>query len=372
MEKMTNAGGAQDLQPALRLRLWSRIRRPASSDLLAAGLLVSIFLAVNLAFLLSGGISHGGDSSRYVDGAENLLQGVPLQGTQIFYTGYIALVAFCQFIGIGLPGVVAAQILLAALACVALFDLGRNLHGRTAGLIAAGLFAANPDIARWHVFILTDSLYISLVILSVWCVHAAARRKGRWYVLAAFTLLAAISVRPNGLFLMAAALVYLIAPAISRKTLLWLVIPGIILTLLCGAIIHLRFYRSKPSDLTAGFGVVSARTLRSLSRAPSHLAVELIHARPFYSLKHNLAVLATLPFLYLFALIGLKRHRERSLIRLVVIVIITHLLVVAATYADWSDGRYLLYILPLICLLSSCAIAHWIEKFLSRNSTKQA
>jgi 4-amino-4-deoxy-L-arabinose transferase-like glycosyltransferase len=368
--------------------------RPRYLNLTAAILLVLIFLALNLAILMSGGIRIGGDSPRYLEGAANVVRGLPLEGGQISYLGYIAVIALCQRIGIGLPGVIAVQLVLAALAAIALYDLGRRLHGHYAGLISAGLFVANPDNAGWHAFILTDSLYISLVVLSVWGVHTASERKRYWYILAALVLVSAALMRPNGLFLMAVALLYLVYRSAQPEGLRWLVISILLLASVLGATGASRFYqasRHRPpvSALSnGGTGVaawnlsmppaatpveggwaevlryVAAHPFDSLRLACTRLAIELIHIRPFYSFRHNLVLLAALPFLYLLALLGLWLKRDSSLARFIVSVIIVHLFLVALTFADW-DGRYLLYILPLILLFSSCAIVALIELYLS-------
>jgi 4-amino-4-deoxy-L-arabinose transferase-like glycosyltransferase len=365
----------------------------------AGVVIASLFLLVNLSILASGGIRFGDDSPRYLEGADNLLRGLPLQGKQISYAGYVSLIAFCRFTGTGLPGVVLIQLFFAAIAAVALYDLGRRLHGRACGLIAATLFVVNPDIARWHSFILTDSLYISLVVLSVWCVHTATRSGRRWYVVAAAaSLVLAALVRPNGLFLSAAAVLYLVSRAISRRSLRWVAISGIILALVLGAITASRFYPassnehpevtlrngitgipqwrvSMPADAepvrgrwSGALGYAASHPLASLRLGITRVFIELIHVRPFYSSRHNIGLLLTLPLFYLLALAGLKLNRDPSLARLIVLIVIAHLFVVAITFADW-DGRYLLYILPLICLLSSCAAASLIDLYLSRRET---
>jgi len=361
-------------------------------ELIAALLLLSLFLALNLAILISSGIRIGGDSPRYLSGAANLLRGLPLEGKQISYVGYVAVIAFCERIGIGLPGVIAIQLVLAAVAAAALYDLGRRLHDGRAGLMAAGLFVANPDIARWNAFILTDSLYISLVILAVWGVHTAALRKRYWYILAVALLIAAALVRPNGFVLMAVSVLYLASRATSRKRLRWLIVSGIAVAFISGAIVAARFYpsnNSKPAVLAwsnggtgvkpwnvsmppapvqveggwaEALGYVAGHPFASLRLACTRVAIELIHVRPSYSFKHNMVLLVALPFLYLLALIGLKLNQERSLTRLIILVIGGHLILIALTFADW-DGRYLLYTLPLISLLSASATISLIDLY---------
>jgi 4-amino-4-deoxy-L-arabinose transferase-like glycosyltransferase len=369
-----------------------RTRRLRAYLSLTSVLLASLFLLMNLTILMSGGIRLGGDSPRYLGGAESLLRGLPLQGREISYAGYALLIAFCRLTGAGLPGVILIQILLAATAAVALYDLGRRLHGHRAGLIAAGLFVSNPDIARWNAFILTDSPYISLVILGVWCIHTAARRKRYWYFPAAASVWVAASVRPNGLLLLSVAVLYLVGHSISRKRLRWLVVSGIVLASVVGAIAALRVFPvtshehievtlrngitgidswrvSMPpdpapikGDWSAAFSYAAAHPFASFRLALARVFIELIHIRPFYSFRHNIIVLAALAFIYLLALPGLKLNRDRSLTHLLLLVIISHLFLVAISFADW-DGRFLLYILPLICLFSSCAAASLIDRY---------
>ncbi|HEX8920147.1 MAG TPA: glycosyltransferase family 39 protein [Pyrinomonadaceae bacterium] len=368
-----------------RFRSFSRRQR-----WLAAVLLVSLFLLVNLALLMSIGIRTAGDSPRYLDGAENLLKGLPLQERQPYYTGYLLLIAFCQMTGSGLPGVVAIQLMMAGLAALALYDLGRRLHGESAGLFAAALFAANPDVARWNAYILTDSLYISLVILAVWSTHKAFELRRYWYVLAAAVLVTATLIRPNGSVLILVSLLYL-SSGIKRRNLRRLVISAILLASILGALALLRFYTLRFGDnpvTILRYGVtgisewsvkmpaepgpfagewtdlisyVARHPFASVRLGATRVAIELVHARPFFSFKHNALVLVTLPVLYLLALMGLRLSRNRSLARLIVLTIVAHLAVVAATYADW-DGRFLLYVLPLVCLLSSCALASLVAK----------
>jgi 4-amino-4-deoxy-L-arabinose transferase-like glycosyltransferase len=361
--------------------------------------LASLFVLVNLSIILGGGIRLGGDSQRYLAGAENLLGGLPLQGKQISYSGYALLIAFCRLTRVGLPGVIFFQLVFAAAATVALYDLGRRLHGRVAGLFAAGLFVANPDIARWNAFVLTDSLYISLVVLSVWCVHTAAQRRRYWYLLAGAVLAAAALVRPNGLFLLAVAVPYLVSRAIEHRSLRRLAISGIVLAVVLGAIAASRFYSTggkdhpevtlrngitginewrvpMPSDpapiggeWSALFSYVARHPFASFRLGITRVFIELIHVRPFYSFRHNLVLLMSLPLLYLLALMGLKVSRERSLTRLILLAVGSQLFVVAITFAD-SDGRFLLYVLPLVCLFSSCGAASLIDLYISRRKAE--
>jgi 4-amino-4-deoxy-L-arabinose transferase-like glycosyltransferase len=365
---------------------------------MAALLLISLFLLMNLAILMAIGVRIAGDSPRYLDGAENLLRGLPLQERQAYYIGYLLLIAFCRLIGVGVAGVIAIQLMMAGLAACALYDLGRRLHGESAGLFAAGLFVLNPDIARWNAYILTDSLYISLVILAVWSTQKAFELGRYWYLLAAAVLASATLIRPNGSVLILVSLLYLTS-GIKDRNLRRLTTCAVLLASILGALALLRSYTlhfgdnpvtalrygvtgisewdvvmpSEPEpfagEWTDLIGYIARHPFASLRLGATRVVIELIHARPFFSFRHNALLLLSLPVIYLLALAGLRLSINRSAARLIVLTVIAHLAVVAATYADW-DGRFLLHVLPLICLLSSCALASLVNERAHALSTK--
>jgi hypothetical protein len=163
-----------------------------------AALLAAVFLLSNSWFLAEG-VRLGGDSYlRYLPGAESLLRGRPLTSHQATFLGYIYLVAFCRYAGAGLTGVVVVQLLFAAFATAALYDLGKSLGGRLSGVIAAGLSAGNPELVRWNSFILTDSLYTSAAVLATWGIYRASRRGGYWYPAAVLAVFCAASIARTG------------------------------------------------------------------------------------------------------------------------------------------------------------------------------
>src|SRR5207244_60238 len=132
-----------------------------------------------------------------------------------------------------LGGVVLTQMVVAALALLAQYDLGRRLAGSLGGVVAGALLALNPEIARWHAFILTDSLYISLVILACWAIHRAAARRGGWYASAFALVVAAALMRPNGWVFFPIAAGYWSFRALSSPGRRWLA--GLAILLLCAA-----------------------------------------------------------------------------------------------------------------------------------------
>jgi len=96
--------------------------------------------------------------------------------------------------------------------------------------------------------------------------------------------------------------------------------------------------------------------VRTLAVAGLRVAAEFGHVRPFYSMRHNVAILLSLPVIYIFALYGFYQLRSDSLVLLIGSVILYHTAIIAAFFADW-DGRFLLHFFPLIGLLSAAGAA---------------
>ncbi len=86
------------------------------------------------------------------------------------------MVAFFQSIGTGLVGVVIAQAAVATAAAYAVYRIALELSGRLAGVIAVLMVAVDVESSRWHAYVLTDSLYASMLVIAVWLVHRATRR----------------------------------------------------------------------------------------------------------------------------------------------------------------------------------------------------
>jgi len=333
--------------------------------------LAALSLAVNLSMLTVLGIRHGQDTIQFLDGASHLLSGEPLRGKEPSYVGYIAIIAAARAVGSGDGSMVALQFLVAAAAIAALYDLGRRLAGGTAGIITAAFVAIDVDIARWHVFVLTDSLYLSTVILVVWAACRTADYASSFrYGLAAALVAVAALLRPNGWLLGPIVAVFCISQTQwSQRTKTVGVAVAIVLSV--WTIVSLPPGRtaveSERPDRALRDGVVmfgapamNIAMPKGVSRQPIAIAklaiarvgLELIHVRPFYSRAHNAAIVVLLVLVYPLAVIGAVRWRREPLAQLAIAVVAADLLIVAATFADW-DGRFLLHTFALITVLAA-------------------
>jgi hypothetical protein len=354
----------------------------------AAGLALG-FLGLNAALLLHGGIRLGGDSSRYLRAAEGVLQGrLPLGYYYWAYGTYSAVVAAMQAIGAGLPGVVGVQIGIAAVAGIALASMSAALGGPMAAAVGAAVLLLNPDVARWHAYILTDSLYISAVAIGAWVVWRAGERGGVWYGFALLVLIPAAFLRPQGLVLLpVAGAFWIVRGVVARKWAgvgLGCVIVAAVLLLAFSPRVHktmspipgslLRsgrviygesvFRREMPRDATlprTGWLGPLRYVVRypgaSLDLGARRVAVELAHVRPYYRPMHNLLIAAVLLPLYALAVAGVAATWRHPLTLWLLALVGAHMLLVAATLAD-HDGRFLLHVLGPIAVLAGAGFAH--------------
>ena len=301
----------------------------------------------------------------------------------------MAVVALGSGLGGGLGGVIAIQWAFAALAAAAQYELGRQLGGPRVGLLSAGFVIANPDIGRWHAFILTDSLYISFVILTIWAVHRASVGPTRGRLALALVLTAATAlIRPNGWIMLPIVLAYLSRRLIADRRVgrLSAVATAVAFVAIAAAFPPVRnaiqaerpgvmlrrgevvwgypaWRAAMPADRApagagwpAAVGYVGRHPLACLRLAGLRVLAELSHVRPFYSARHNDALLIGLPLFYLLAVVGFVQARRRALGHLLAAVVVGHVLIIALTFADW-DGRFLLYFLPALAVFAAAGVA---------------
>ncbi len=356
-------------------------------------------MLLNLALFAVTGVRTGGDTGIYVDGARGWLAGQPLSARQPSYAGYIAVVAMFEAVGAGLVGVVLFQIAVAAAAAVVVFRLGTALGGALAGMAAATMLALDLDTNRWHTFILTDSLYLSSLVLAVWLVHRAASptpqapllKPQAALPLAAFALLAAALIRPEGWFVVPAAAVYWVTRRASTRSQQWVgvgavILASVLMVLVVGPRLSGNVDAVGPAQMlrqgqtiweydgwrvdmpddprvaggeegaAAAVGYAMRHPVATLTLMVARVGVHVAHVRPFYSLAHNLAILVWLLPVYSLAGYGAWVLRRHMLTRWCAVVIATQTLVVALTHADW-DGRYLAHVLPLVYPFAGCGLA---------------
>lgn len=340
----------------------------------------TVLLASSVLFFAA---ATGTDSRLHISGGTAIFAGDPLPGRAETYLGYMVVVGFFEQLGLGLVGVALFQILLAAVAAVAVYDLGRQLAGAWAGVVAAGLMASFFSLVRWHRFVLTESLAISLTAIGVWLAMKAADTKKPGYVIASMLVLGwGATVRPSGFAALLVVAVWLatrlLRPRAPRALGVTALLVGFFLivpltpsfTVSVGAETPASqlqegrviwgvesTYVAMPATSVSdqGYaGVVEYAVQHPLATASvmiRRVGWELVAARPHYSSAHNLYLLGMLIPIYLLGIWGALSHRHDPLVWLLLLVFLGNLGLVAVTFADW-DSRFLMYALPMMLVLA--------------------
>jgi hypothetical protein len=309
--------------------------------------------------------------------------------------------AICKKIDPNLNSLGVIQILLAGLAGLALYDLGCSLASPMCGVIAATLFLWNPDLSRWHFYVLTESVYISCVILFVWSLSQFIEKPSpslaRVSLLVLATLVTA-SVRPNGWFLVPIAFGVWIHRTFDMSGKRWALLLGSVFLFCIGlsftwrTLAGIQYAIHPASYLRQGVVIWGFPSWNlSMPKFPAatsslwtgdlkydivilfsclrlglvRIFVEILHGRPFYSRLHNVAIALYLAPVYVFAMMGYTQSKLPLLKACIAWVIAAQLLVIALVCADW-DGRFLLYILPLVSLLAAISLSQSLENLILR------
>ena len=323
-----------------------------------------------------------GDSWRYISGGQAIRAGRPLEDGQRSYSGYCALVGL-------LPSscLIPFQTLMAQLALAALLTLAWRLTRSGLAVVLAGLcVACQPEFAAWHTAVMTESLYMSAVSCNALFAWSAAHSRRRWLWLPltfAWVALTA-TLRPTGWIQVPAVALYwsLTLPRGRWPRLVWS-------ALVCASFVGLAVLaggdapqRERPGREPCGGGVVWREPLWRVempreARAPEtlgegllyglrhpvasgwlvckRLAMMFLRIRPTFSLKHNLFLLLCQVPLTVCGLAALWVWRRRAVVGALGAMLLAHALIVALTFND-NDGRFTLYILPLLMMVAVCGV----------------
>lgn len=335
-----------------------------------------------------GGVQFGYDALRYTDGAERLIDNQPFAEREGQFMGYILIIAFIYKLHLGLEYVLIIQIILALLAAYSTFSFCKSITGnRTAGIFATGFLLINPFVIQWHLFIHTESVYSSLLIISTWLIYKAyALRTVKYILSACFSAIFTILIRPNGwLFIPVVLFFIIIFTNLNWKQKIGIFLFPIILFFIIintssfkkvvrdykntglneqGVIIwehpEIKQNNYVPDDsIKNNFGNIIYGIHKAYYGSGlvfKRIAAELLPVyRPWLSLKFIIRFLLWMLPAYIFSVLGLFYLFRNKGFVLAFLILLSHLLFIGITYAD-QEFRYLIYILPIIYLLGTCGL----------------
>jgi len=354
-------------------------------------------LAFNMLLLAVIGISDGGDSGRYYDSASALLDGELPRGKARSYLGYSLFVTPFVALGLGKVAIALAQIALSAIAAVCLYLIGERFFSARIGATAALLYVLYPDIQYWNLIIYAESVFTSMLVISMWLVLRA--HGGPSLALALCAVAFTCTVRPHGVgFALAAGVygLYLLWLRKKRKAMLVVAIGAIICapiywkllevmvghervldTYLSGEVIwgYAGNALDPPADVresrtqfdhpvSAVLGFVAEQPGYFLSLMSLKLFYLYAHVRPYFSDLHNLLSIVYLVPAYLFAMVGLpvSDNRQRPVRVLLSSTFLFLSGISALTFVDW-DGRFLIPILSVVFLYAAVGLWRTWQRF---------
>ncbi|MBF9236043.1 hypothetical protein I2I05_01425 [Hymenobacter sp. BT683] len=374
---------------SLGLRLWPHHR----------AVLLGLWVLVQLVYLRQfHGPHFANDSARYLEYAANIAErGHFDSGHNLRYVLYPLFQSLWLWLGLGWWGIVAGQMAVSALATRAIYRGTRRLaNGRSeAAAVATLLFIVWPDIQRFNVFLLTESLFISMVALSFGAFTRV--RKGQlqdWAVLFLALLLTALT-RPNGFMVgLAAGVAGLDVlrrrhdPRAWRAALLLLVLLS---PLLWQALDHqlatyylmdtyergeliFRYqlwavHQVEPLNMPPPGTGPAARVLYFAFHNPVYLGrlmlgklfVFISYLKPHYSLAHRVVGVAVLwPAYWLAARAAWRPAIWRPARVFLAAILLLQTAIIMLTVDDW-DVRFLAPVLSVVFVLASLEIAHFLK-----------
>ncbi|MDO7875110.1 hypothetical protein Q5H93_10240 [Hymenobacter sp. ASUV-10] len=349
-------------------------------------LLMALWVLVQLWFLRRyHGPHFANDSARYLEYATNIAEhGTFERGHNLRYVLYPLFESLWLWLGAGWWGIVLGQMVVAGLAARAFYGAIRQLDDGRRGAAALATFAiiAWPDIQLFNAFLLTESLFISLTLLSIAAFVQVRLGRPRDWLLLMLALLAVLLVRPNGFLVpLAAALAGLDAlrrrpdRRAWRAALLLLVLASPLLwqalnhqletyylmdTYQRGELIFRSplwaVHQAAPLDMPPPGTGPAARVLYFAAHNPGYfgqlvlgkLFVFLSYLKPHYSLAHRiLGVVILWPSYWLAARgAGLRRVWRPARVFLAGVFLL-QAAIISFTVDDW-DVRFLAPVLPAV------------------------
>ncbi|NOY15429.1 MAG: glycosyltransferase family 39 protein [Gammaproteobacteria bacterium] len=365
----------------------------------------SIFIANNI-WVLQNGIGISNDTIRYTSSAQKLIDGESITGKPKSYVGYSAFLALVKLATPNkydyLKVVIVLQIIFATVALICLYKIGQILYSNAAALLALAISSINYIVIQWNHYILTESLFTSMVVISVFlCIRTA--QKPLYATIALPAVIFTTLIRPNGMILVLVFLIYLFSILKGNIKGFAVIVATIIVA------ISFLFIIEETQDFTqkeAGVGLLESGIIVKsndvyykklkmpiLGKTDAGVleynllyivnypldTVKLIAERLYafyfliredYSNRHNIFLYIIMPIYYLFTLIGIiyalkKNKRKENL--LILGLIMGQTAIVASTLAD-HDHRYFTYIVNLITLFFSHGAISILNRLTIRKS----
>ena len=351
------------------------------------GLLV-LWLIIHAYMVARLGIIATGDAEKYNEEAIYFLQtGAFTENRFWLYSFYVLCRAFFIYLGIPLVGMYLFQLVLNGLATICFYQLAYKITGTMQqSLMATALLIICFTYQRWTVFMITESLFCSLIIIFSWAFFVLPRAWQGKYFLLLITFVPLLFTRPSGLYfllILIPVIFYLFRKRNKSRNSIP-IIAGI-LFLFTGLVLFglrnatmLDFVKPfaennvlcyipelPPAGEYQPGGNPVQNILEYVINNPVHTLWLMFKRflsywgmlRSHYSFGHNLSLALFFYPIYLLALFGIplawKRNRVFTIYSISIFIVFT--LSVLLTCDDWNN-RFIMPLLPFIFILAAMGI----------------
>ncbi len=322
------------------------------------------------------------DSHRYLYGANEILNLNFPEGSAKKYMGYNFFLSLFFFLGLDLNHVVIFQSILTLIAAKCLFEISLKYGNNLSSFIVIILFLFYLPLQVMNFYILTDIFYLDLFIVGTYFLLKDKSLINSFFSI--FILLFCSTIRPHGLIIYPIILIYIYINFFIHKSkeikitystscsilfLFSLIVVNnylpnnlIINSFINGDIIWgYKFddnyifnvnYENSKYELLNIFNFISNNFVDVLIITIKKLFYFFFRIRPYYSDSHNFYIIFYNVFIYTTSLYCILINTDKKLKFYCLLIIFLNSLIVMLTFADWS-GRFSLYIMPIIFILSS-------------------
>lgn len=351
-------------------------------------ILTSSWLIVNILVYLSLGVKYAIDTTRFHSEASAWIAGRFEFSYHFWYSGYIAILALCNVFFHSIYPSIIIQCGLSLISILLFYKgLCRLLKAESTAFIAALFVILYIPIQQWNVCLLTESFYISSILLFVWA-YSIENNHTKWIILLSIAFLAT-TLRPNGGILLITAFVLLAKQFITIENRKYIYGTGLFVAI--GLFFLLNnttriFYQFlmdsfNKGEVICGYSgwIIAIETKIEVTDSKGSIIkiLELLISHPwqciqlgiyrfialwadvrmYYSTTHNTYIVLMLLPTYVFSCIGMFHYKKihSGLFLITLLYAGLNSLLVVITYADW-DGRFLAPLLPVLFIWSALGI----------------
>lgn len=367
--------------------------------------LVALWTVLHVVLFWKYGVRTTDDSREYLTYAYAIADEFHFANNYyIKYLGYPLFLALLFKLGLSSKGVIIVQTLLSGIATVFFYRTVKLLAGNAmAPALATFVLIIWYDLQLFHAFIMTESLYVSLLMYAFYLIVKADTVKQSFWAIP--VLLYVALVRPNGFIAVVAYMAYLVTTVYlatrgrqARQLLLAAVVivplaaiivvdqyllqsftvvetyeKGEVIYLYKGLLVHsdkpIIMPPADASPLMKLYLFVRDNTSYFFRMSALRFLLFWGNVKPFFSVFHNTMIALLLYPMYFFGAIALLKNRISLPVRIFGILLVLQQAFITTITSENETGRFLMSVVFIVFAFGATGISWQIEKWKARLGT---